>query len=249
MTDLTVLEPIARNLLDKKGTPQAALPDFRRVLLKRVDLLDGIALAYLEMLSSVSPGLAQHDAPEGVAGGKDAAVGHVLLDAHGVNADGGVPIHTKPVRPAEKKAIKPITVRAHRRSTQHRRTDVDRAVALDVMAKSMSSVFGRPILGRSIGQYHWRELPDLRRRLTGQAVDHLLLGRTAAEEAILIDKLLCYASASTVENSALVSDVISAQHFAELEVEASRDALPKLDVSKGAAHAEFVRQLEYGDRS
>jgi hypothetical protein len=234
MADFSVLGPIAQTLLDKAGGDIArALPHYRRLLFKRVDLLDVLALAHLEALAEPYPvpGPAIGDAHSDPAG--KTAAGQRASDAHPERAGGGPT--SKPA------AVKPIKVHEHRRARA--RTNEDRKIAILAMTKNLEGVLQRPILGRAIGDYSWRELPDARRTLTQQMAEHLWLGARSAEDAILIDKLLCHAAVDDL--NAKVSEVVSAATLARLEIEASQEFAPKLDVTKGAAHGAFVKQLEY----
>jgi hypothetical protein len=234
MADFSKLNPIAQALLDKSdGDAARALPELRRMLLKRVDLLDVLAVAYLEALADPVPvpGHGLLDAQGGSAG--KAAAGHEEDDAQKTSTGGGPTSKTA--------AAKPIRVKEHRRARA--RTDEDREIAIVAMSKNLEGVLKRPILGREIGDYAWRELPDARRTLVTRMAEHLWLGAHAAEDAILIDKLLCHASVG--DPNAKVRDVVSAETLARLEIEASREFAPKLDITKGAAHGAFVKQLEY----
>jgi hypothetical protein len=232
MADLSALTPIALGLLDKEGgDPARALPSYRRLLLKRVDLLDVLALAHLEALAHPVPGQVIGDAQQSAAG--KAAASQTYADAHGASAGGGPT--SKPA------AIKPIKVKEHRRARA--RTNEDREIAILAMSKNLEGVLQRPILGRAIGDYAWRELPDARRTLTKRMAEHLWLGARDAEDAILVDKLLCHGAVADL--NARVRDVVSAEMLAQMEIEASREFAPKLDVTKGAADGAFVKQLEY----
>lgn len=228
MTDLSALEPIARNLLDKHGDAGQALPHLRRLLLKRIDLLDLLALAYLEAVADPDPGQASDDA-HGIIAGR-AAAGHRFRETHAGAAGGG----PKP------KPAKPIKVREHRRARA--RTDADRDIAVIAMEKNLRGVFDRPILGKAIGDFFFRELRELRSDLTGLACEHILLGAQKAEEALLIDKILCHA---VIGGDVRVRDALAEQTLVRLGLEARREVMTKLDVSKGAAQTAFVEQLEY----
>jgi hypothetical protein len=226
MTDLSALALIKRNLLDKHGNAKEALPHLRRLLLKRVDLLDVLALAYLETDADSIPGHRSSDTQPTNAG--KAAAGQRISDAQPTLAGGG-------------STSKPIKVHEHRRARA--RTNEDREIAILAMSKNLEGVLQRPILGRAIGDYTWRELPDARRTCTQQMAEHLWLGAHAAEDAILIDKLLCHAAVDDLNMR--VRDIVSAETLAQMAMEASHEFAPKLDVTKGAAHGAFVQQLEY----
>jgi hypothetical protein len=264
MTDISTLEPIARALLAKHGAPARALPHLRRLLMKRSDLLDALALAYLDALAqNPHPG----ESPDAAAGQPEievqlihagggplspdpdpgdagpVAAGQSVFDAQRTRAGGDdLPAETRKwlASPGGRDRPKPIHVHAHRRA--RKRSEGERQAAIVAVARTMSTVFDRPILGKPIGQYRWRELPELRRTLTKDTARHIRTEAATAKDAVLIDKLLCHIVAEADDR---VCDVVSDRAFLELEVAAERDAPIKLDVSEDAAHIAFVQQLEY----
>jgi hypothetical protein len=269
----TQLDTIALNLLAKHGTAEEALPHFRRLLMKTTVLLDALALEFLEGIASrTNPGQSSPETHQERAGsatvghspfdahatyadggvapsplpgqtvieipragaGEPAAVGQESTETQRARAGGGESIE-KTVRP------KPINVKAHNRA--RRRTAEDREAEIAAVTKNLSAVFARPIFDKPIGMYEWHELLDLRRSLATNAMAHLMLGATAAKDAILVDKLLCYAVPDNM--NAKVLDVVTEQVLISLEMAAQAQVIDKLHVSEGAATVAFVDQLEF----
>jgi hypothetical protein len=236
MADFSSLTPIAEGLLEKAGGDVArALPNYRRLLLKRPDLLDVLALAHLEALAHPVPGQPLSDAQKARAG--NAAAGQSGADALHTRAGGGSP--SKPT------AAKPIKVHEFRRARARTAEEMERQQQISLLAatKNLEGSYQRQILDRGIGGYAWRELPEAGRQCVANFTGHLWMGARAAEDAILIDKLLCYAAVDDLNKK--VSEVVPAEALARMIMESSKEFAPKLDRTKGVAHGAFVEQLEY----
>jgi hypothetical protein len=245
MTNSAALEPIARALLEKHGTPTLALPPFRKLLMKRADLLDVMALLYLHSLSSHDE-FGSHEAHAGNVPADpptiDAQPTDVGGDASGTPADHyGIDAQTLDVGEGPVIEKKTIKVRAHKRGKKRGSDRKDAAIR--AAATTYSGAFGVLVLGVPIGDIRWRELPAFERDLTNQAMDYLSLGKNQAEHAVLINKLRAYSPHA--DPNARVCDVLSEEALKQLVIASQIEALPKLDVTKGAAHVAFVKQLEF----
>lgn len=204
---MSELETIARGLL-KQRKPTDAVSTFVKLLRKRDDLLNALALDYLTRLGAgqaMSDVQTVHAAPE-------TGAGHLV----------GEP----PCVPAGSGSIPKIKVSEHHVQEHRRRTPEQIEAEKRARMLMADAVFeSRLIDNRPIGDLRYGELTRLREVHALNAASWLRQGTEATENAILVDKM--FKHAHVADTNQCVREFLTAKTLAMMIDEARTEA-PRL---------------------